>query len=85
MGHETVLATLTLFGHESSFHEGSALDLGKEYNFLESITAENDQPNSQYVYFSLVEFDKPVVISHNSRGMEREKKVHSSILFQNFG
>lgn len=72
MGYETVLATLTIFGCQSSDPEDSAFNLDKEFFFVETISSkqecENDQPKNNFSYFSLLEFDKPVVISPKSKG-----------------
>jgi hypothetical protein len=72
MGYETVLATLTIFGCHSTAQEGSTFNFDKEFFFVETIPSkvesENENSNDNFDYYSLLEFDKPVVISPKSKG-----------------
>lgn len=82
MGHETVLASLTLFGRqknsldEKEFDENE-LRLDQEYIYVENFDAEKVEGQEQaesdvknlHVY-ALLEFEKPVVIAPKSKGTQ---------------
>jgi len=79
MGHETVLATLTLFGrrkNDGSDNDGTTLKFDDEYLFIDNIDEKSDDADAkndvkELLIFALLEFEKPVVISPKSSGTER--------------
>jgi hypothetical protein len=76
MGHETVLATLTLFGrrkNDGSDIDGTTLKFDDEYLFIDNIDEKSDDADAkndvkELLIFALLEFEKPVVISPKSSG-----------------
>jgi hypothetical protein len=79
MGHETVLATLTLFGrrkNDGSDNDGTTLKFDDEYLFIDNIDEKSDDADAkndvkELLIFALLEFEKPVVISPKSSGTKR--------------
>ena len=75
MGHETVLASLTLFGHQKEVEDvDNFLRFDREYLFVENIDQKSEeaeelhQQKSDLKVFALLEFEKPVVIAPKSKG-----------------
>ena len=80
MGHETVLATLTLFGrrkNDGSDNDGTTLKFDDEYLFIDNIDEKSDDADAdgdakndvkELLIFALLEFEKPVIISPKSSG-----------------
>ena len=82
MGHETVLATITLFGRPKATDLSDSFDalkLDDEYLFVENIDPKSGDGHTQtsdanydvndLTVFALLEFEKPVIISPKSNGM----------------
>jgi hypothetical protein len=82
MGHETILATLTLFGRPKvdkenieNESENDSLRFDREYKFVENVDEKSDDSEAtestsvkDLVVLALLEFEKPVVISPKSKG-----------------
>lgn len=86
MGHETVCATLTLFGGSNigNVDKNEDLRFDTEYCFVESLDKnENDEKEnvvSSFELFALLEFERPVVIAPKSKvlGSNLNTDIHSN-------
>ena len=78
MGHETVLASLTLFGRQKSAVDEKEFDetelrFDQEYIYVENfdkekVDGDNSADEQNLHVYALLEFEKPVVIAPKSKG-----------------
>jgi selenocysteine-specific elongation factor len=74
IGHETVLAKITLFGNQKDF------DLSAEFEYIDEIAKEVDEGAISKNVFALLEFERPVVVIPSALviGSKLDMNVHTS-------
>lgn len=74
IGHETVLAKVTLFSGQRDF------DLNAEYEYIDEIVREEVEDAGDKNVFALLEFERPVIVIPNALviGSKLDMNVHTS-------
>jgi selenocysteine-specific elongation factor len=74
IGHETVLAKITLFGSQKNF------DPSVEFEYMDQIVKEEDEGAVGKNVFALLEFERPVIVIPSSLviGSKLDMNVHTS-------